>query len=243
MALNFNTLIEILLFLIASYLMFYVSFLKSFGKETAKLVTQGDLTNIKESVKQDFREKIEEYKSKLSEELSFKIEPLKAELHRGNISYQINLTEITKRRLDRIEEYYMNLIDLQAYTAKNMFHYLDDSDFNRKTDEFKIKYDSVNLSRHKCSLYLNDILNNKIIDSLNNVYEAYLNFRKYYDSNSKQIQEGSFFNLEKQQLLTNLSSRKIDSLDKLDNEIDKFPLILNELAHEFKTQIILKNID
>ena len=65
----YRIIIEVILFLIASYFIFYRSWLKSLGSEIAKLSTVEELTKLTENVKKVFNEKIETYKSKLSEEL------------------------------------------------------------------------------------------------------------------------------------------------------------------------------
>lgn len=107
-------LIEILLFLIASYFIFYKSWLKSLGKEIAKLSTIKDLTTIKESVKKDFNKSIETYKSKLNEELSIKIEPLRAELNKQNISHQIQFTFLHQERGKVLVELYQKMQELYS---------------------------------------------------------------------------------------------------------------------------------
>ena len=64
---------EVILFLIASYFIFYKSWLKAIGQEIAKLSTIEKLTQLEENVKKEFNESLESYKSKLSEDLSLKI--------------------------------------------------------------------------------------------------------------------------------------------------------------------------
>lgn len=107
-------LIEVILFLGASYFIFYKSWLKSLGNEVAKLVTAKDLTKITESVKKEFNESIESYKSKLNEELSLKIEPLKAELNKQNISHQIQYAFLHQERGKVIVDLYKKLQELYS---------------------------------------------------------------------------------------------------------------------------------
>jgi len=106
--------IEVALFLIASYFIFYKSWLNSLGKEIAKLSTIEQLTKLTESVKKDFNEKIEAYKSKLSEELTLKIEPLKSELAKNNITHQIQFSYLHQERAKVILELYKKLIELHS---------------------------------------------------------------------------------------------------------------------------------
>ena len=106
--------IDVILFLIVSYFIFFKSFLKFLGRETAKLATIEELTKLKESVKSQFDEKIEEYKSKLNEELSLKIEPIKAELAKNNITHQIQFGFLHQERSKVILELYRKLIELHS---------------------------------------------------------------------------------------------------------------------------------
>lgn len=106
--------IEIALFLIASYFIFYQSWLKSLGNELAKLTTVKDLTKLTEEVKKDFNESIESYKSKLNQELSSKIEPLKAELNKQTISHQIQYSYLHNERAKVIIELYKKLQELYS---------------------------------------------------------------------------------------------------------------------------------
>ena len=89
-------LIEVVLFLAASYLIFYKNWLKTLGNEVAKLVTVKDLTKAQESIKSEFNLKLEEQKSKLNEDFALKIEPLKAELSKNNITYLCEIIFTTK---------------------------------------------------------------------------------------------------------------------------------------------------
>jgi|GEM_PF-1075621 len=109
--------IEVILFLIASYFIFYKAWLKSLGKEMAKLITIEKFTQLKESVKKDFNESLELYKSKLNEELSLKIEPLKAELNKQNISYQIQYSFLHQERGKVLVDLYKKLQELYSAMA------------------------------------------------------------------------------------------------------------------------------
>ena len=118
------------------YFLFYKSFLKEVGKQQAKIITAEQLTQIEENIKQDFRTKIEDYKSKIGEQLTIKVENLKSELAKNNISYQISLAELTKMRFVKIEELVVDLIKLQNFIRENMFWAENDEDFRNNKKKF-----------------------------------------------------------------------------------------------------------
>jgi hypothetical protein len=91
-----------IVFLVISYFLFYQSFIKALGKETAKLVTVEDLTKIEESVKQDFRKEIE---------------PIKAQLNKENISHQIEYTFLHQQRGKVLVALYQKLQELHSSMA------------------------------------------------------------------------------------------------------------------------------
>lgn len=106
--------ITVILFLIASYFIFYKAWLKALGNEVAKLSTVEELTQLEENVKKEFNESLEAYKAKLNEELSLKIEPIKAELDKNNITYQIQFGFLHQERAKVILELHRKLIELHS---------------------------------------------------------------------------------------------------------------------------------
>lgn len=110
----FEVVIEVIIFLIASYFIFYKAWLTALGNEVAKLSTTEQLTRLTENVKKDFNQQIEAYKSKLNEELTLKIEPLKTELAKGNITHQIRFGFLHQERAKVILELYKKLIELHS---------------------------------------------------------------------------------------------------------------------------------
>lgn len=106
--------IEIILFLCLSYLFFYKNWLKSLGTEFAKLLTIKDLTKLQESIKSEFNFKLEDQKNKLNEELALKIESLKAEISKNNITHQVQFSILHQERARIIVELYRNLVELQS---------------------------------------------------------------------------------------------------------------------------------
>jgi hypothetical protein len=107
-------LIKIIAFCIVSYFIFYKSWLKSLGNEMAKLTTREQLTKLEEDVKKNFNEQLESYKNKLSEELALKIEPLKSELSKNNITHQIQFSYLHQERGKVTLELYKKLQELHA---------------------------------------------------------------------------------------------------------------------------------
>lgn len=235
--------IEIILFLIVSYFIFYKSLMKELGKQNAKIITAEELTRTQESVKQEFRTLIADYKSKISEQLTVKVENLKAELAKNNISYQISLAELTKMRFQKIEELVLDLIKLQDFIRENMFWAENEEDFRKNKSSFNELYKKADISRKLCTLYLPDELIQKIIDVLNNSHSAYMSFVKMYHTNPKLLGEVSLWDLNAHKIQQDLTNENFKAYQKLDSEIDKFPSILKDLSSEFKKQVILKNID
>ena len=235
--------IEVISILGLFYLVFYKSFLKELGKQKAKILSSEELTTIQENVKQDFRTQIEIVKSNLFENLSTKIESLKSDLQRNNISYQISLAELTKIRFIKIEDLFLNLLDLQEYIKEKMFWIENKNDFTNIKNEFNEKYKKANKSRQICELYLNDELSSKIINVLNNSHDAYLSFVKMYHTNPKQYKDTPYWNLDMQKIKLDMGNENQKAFVKLNDEIEKFPKVLNELSTEFKKEIIFKNIE
>lgn len=90
-------LVSALLFLVASYLLYFKFFLKALGKETAKLITVEEYTRQQEQVKASFAEQLEE---------------LKADLNRKGIEYQTQFSLLHSKRADAIAGIYNKMIQL-----------------------------------------------------------------------------------------------------------------------------------
>lgn len=86
-------------FLVLSYLLFYKSWLKSMGKEIAKLSTIEDLTRIEQSVKKEFNEKLES---------------LRAKLEKDNISYQVQFSYLHQKRSEITITLYQKLQEMHV---------------------------------------------------------------------------------------------------------------------------------
>ncbi len=228
---------------IGIYLVFFKSYLGEKGKNLAKLEDIGKITQIIEEAKYEYTNKLEEYKAKLNEELTLKVEPIKSLLQKENISYQISLAELTKIRYVKIEELVLSIIELQNFIRNNMFSAEDEEKFKNNKLQFNLLFDKVDTVRKVCDLYLTDELIKKIIDILNNSHAAYLSFLKMYYTDPKKLGDILPYDLDAQQIRINLSSENFKAYERLNIEIDKFPSILKELTGEFKKQIILKNLN
>jgi len=166
--------IEVILFLVASYFIFYKSWLKSLGNEVAKLATAEKLTQLTESVKKDFNESIESYKSKLNEELSLKIEPIKAELDRQNISHQIQFSFLHQERGKVLVDLYKKLQELYSAMADwtaTMHPVIEDADKEMKERNIRANKALFDLKNH---FVLNKIyFSNTFCKSIQAVIDVY----------------------------------------------------------------------
>lgn len=212
-----NLILEIIIIIGGLYLIFFKSYFKEKGKNLATLEDIGQITE--------------------------KVEGVKSLIQKQNISYQINFSELTKRRFDRIDTLYEDLVNLQNFVKQNMFFYNDEGDFNFKIEEFQKYYDLADTSRHKCSLYISQELKQKIIDVLNGAYSAYMSFRGMYNTDTRKLGNVSIFNVQKQHLMQKLTADNMNHLQALSDKIDKFPELLNGLEDEFKKQVILKDLE
>lgn len=235
--------IELILFLIASYFLFYKSYLKALGNKIAELETKEQLTSMEENVKNEFREKIEDYKAKINENFSTKIEQLKSTLAKENLSYQINLVELTKIRFVKIETLWINLIELQEYIKANMFAAETSEQFENNKANFLNHYKKADLSRRICHLYISDELAIKIVNVLNNSYGAYISFVRMYQTDPKKLGDISIFDRNTQMISQKLTKENFEAYESLNDEIEKFPKVLKELSDELKKNILLKEIE
>lgn len=224
--------IEVILFLIASYFIFYKSWLTSLGKEIAKLSTIESLTKLTEVVKKDFNEKIEDYKSKLSEELTLKIEPLKSELAKNNITHQIQFSFLHQERAKVILELYKKLIELHSAMVDwtSFLHpVIEDGE---KEDQERTKRANIALHDFKNFYLVNRLFFSKSFCTyIDEVFREY--WEKGWDFGYKQERiksgqlDGDFFK-EYSHDMSNISKELKENLPIRISEIeDKFRQILN----------------
>ena len=220
--------IEVLLFLIASYFIFYKSWLKELGKEVAKLSTVEQLTLLKEEVKKDFNEKIETYKTKLSEELAIKIEPLKSELAKNNITHQIQFGYLHQERSKVVLELYKKLQELHSAMV-NWTAFMQPIIENAEK-ESQDRTDRVNLA---ISDFKNYYIINKLFFSKSFCEFIDLVFKEYWDKgwefgySQERIKSG--------QLSEEYFKHYSDEMSKISREIkENLPKKIEEIEERFR---------
>jgi len=221
-------LIEVILFLLASYFIFYKSWLTSLGRETAKLSTAEELTRLTESVKEDFNIKIELYKNKLSEELTLKIEPLKSELAKSNITHQIQFSFLHQERAKVILELYKKLIELHSaivdWTA--FIHPIIED--GEKEDQERTKRANIALNDFRNFYVLNKLFFSKAF--CNNIDEV---FKDYWD-------KGWDFGYKQERLRSGELEREYwkeysEDMSKISKELnEKLPMRISEIETKFR---------
>ena len=150
----FELLLTIASSLVALYFLFIRSWLKTIASNIADLSTKKELTEIEERVKEDFNKKLEDYKAKINEELALRIEPLKSELEKNNITHHIQFGYLHRKRGEAMIEIYRRLINVRRcivnYTSKiqTLNSHNSDNIHNLKLDtdrsivEFQSYFDS-----------------------------------------------------------------------------------------------------
>lgn len=225
-------LVEVFLFLIASYFIFYRSWLNALGREVAKLSTTKELTLITEGVKIDFKEKLENYKSSLNELLSKNIESMKSELAKNNIAYQIQYSFLHQERAKATLEIYRKLQELHfafADWTATIHPIIEDSE---KEEEQR---------RIRVNIAINDFrgfyTSNKLffVDTFCTYIDAV--FDEYWKIGSefgfKQAQ------LKSKGLSIEYQNNYVDGMNKISHEIrDNFPSKIKEI--EIRCRKILK---
>lgn len=228
-------LINVILFLIASYFIFYKSWLKSLGRETAKLSTTEELTRLTESVKQNFNEKIEEYKSKLNEELALKIEPLKAELTKNNITHQIQFSFLHQERAKVILDLYKKLIELHSAM-------IDWTNFIHPIIEDPVKEEQERATRANIALhdFKNFYLMNKLFFSesfcgfIDKVFEEY--WDKGWDFGYRQER------LKSGQLDKEFQKEYVNDMSRISKELKaNLPARISEIEATFRKILNVEN--
>lgn len=224
--------VEVILFLGASYVLFYKSWLAELGKQIAKLSIAEELTRLTENVKKDFQEKMEQYKSKLSEELTLKIEPIKSELAKSNITHQIQFSFLHQERAKVILELYRKLIELHSAMVDwtNFMHpIIKDAEM-----ESQARIDRVNNAIHdfKNFYVVNKLFLPKSFCSyIDEVFEEYWGKGWDFGYNQERVKSGElteeYFKHYSEQM-SKISKELKENLPPKINEIeDRFRKLLN----------------
>lgn len=221
-------LVELTLFLIASYFLFYKSWLTELGKEVAKLSTVEELTRLTETVRKDFQVQMEQYKSKLSEELTLKIEPVKSELAKSNITHQIQFGFLHQERAKVIIELYKKLVELHSAMVNwtNFMHPIIE-DAEKESQE---RTKRANLALHE---FRNFYLLNKLFFSktlciyIDDVFKEY--WDKGWDFGYRQER------LRSGQLKKEYFKEYLDDMSKISKELKtSLPQKIDELETMFR---------
>lgn len=202
-------LLELGIFLISSYFLFYKSFIKAVGEQQAKIVTIEELTALEENVRQGFKKELEEYRSELS---------------KNNIAFQISLAEVTKQRLFRIEQLIESLVRLQFYVKKQIYTATSKEDYQGYSEY----YQPAEISSKLCALYLDDDLNGKISTVIETTHEALAYFIDIHEHLTEPKKQQVDYSESKKRLT--LALNKFPYLLKtLTNEFQK-QIILKDLS-------------
>lgn len=227
-------LIKVGIFLLVSYLMFYRWWIKALGQEVAKLSTIEQLTKLEANVKKEFSESLEVYKNKLEEELSLKIEPLKSNLAKNNITHQIQLNILQQERTKIIIELYRKLQEL--HFAMSVWTAPIHQVISNAEEESRLRTEKV--------------------------YETLENFRKFYTEN-KIFFASDFcvtiddlfqdywkkawdFNFKQQRLLSGSLTPEFhkdysEKLTKISEEIEKqFPKKISEIESQLREMLYVE---
>lgn len=224
--------IEVILFLIASYFIFYKSWLSSLGKEVAKLSTAEELTRLTEKVKKDFQEQMEVYKSKLSEELTLKIEPLKSDLAKANITHQIQFSFLHQERAKTILELYKKLIELHSAMVDwtNFMHpIIEDAE---KESQERASRANVAINEFKNFYLINKLYFSKAFCSyIDEIFKEYWDKGWEFGYGQERVKSGQltaeYFKHYSEEM-SKISKELKENLPKKINEIeDRFRKILN----------------
>lgn len=220
--------IEVFLFLATSYFIFYKSLLSALGRELAKLSTIQELTKLKEEVKKEFNESIESYKSKLSEELSLKIEPLKSDLAKNNITHQIQFGFLHQERAKVILEMYKKLQEL--HSAMTSYTSLIQPIINYADKEEDERIHRVNTAMHDFRIYYTNnrlFFSERFCQYIDDVFQEYWDKGWDFGYRQNRLREGVL----PKEILKDYS----DSMQKISKEIkENFPAKIKEIEDKFR---------
>ncbi len=222
---------EAIVFLGASYLLFFRKYAEELGTQTAQLATIAKKTEEVEKVREGFNQNLELFKKDLQLQFVREIEPLKAILSRKNIKYQIYHGEFARLRFERFDQLYARLYDLQKYSKTNLFYYAIDKEFQEKKKEFLDRYQLAEDAYYLCLLYLDDNITQSVLDLLNQCYTAFTAFIDYFYSDQNREIYKNF------QPSTSLIDKNIQSFDKFQATIQKFPELLRNIRDQVHKSI------
>jgi len=226
--------IQLILFLIVCYFIFYRKYLEELGKQTAQLALIKEKTLEIETVKSAFNEQLETFKKQIQIDIAKEVEPIRATLNRENIAFQIYNTEYIKLRFQRLDDLYGQLYELKKYCQSNLFLYIDEQDFRNKKEKFHEHYRSAEDSLYRAAIYIDENVTVSVIDMLNETFNAQQAFTMFYNTDPQFI-----FNSQRQDLMQSMISRNDNSLERLNKSIENLPTLLRNIETEFKRHLTL----
>lgn len=232
-----NSGIQLILFLIVSYFIFYKKYLEELGKQAAQLTLIKEKTLEIETIKSAFNEQLESFKKQIQIDIAKEVEPIRATLNRDNIAFQIYNTEYIKLRFQRLDDLYGKLYELKKYCQNNLFLYVDEQDFRNKKEKFQEHYMNAEDALYRAAIYIDETVTVSVIDLLNETYAAQQAFTMSYNTDPHKHE--FIFNSQRQDLLQSMLDRKNHSLERLNDSIDKLPELLRDIEIEFKRHLTL----
>lgn len=232
-----DLLVKLCLFLASSYLLFYRSWLKSIGKEIAKLSTRKQLTELEEQVKSDFNNQLELYKSNLSKELAERIEPIKSELARNNITHQIEYSYLHQQRAKVILELYHRLQELHSAMiiwTQTMHPVIENADKEDKERTDRINKSIVDFKNYYVPNKL--FFSSKFCDFIDDLFKEYWDKGWEFGFSKEQVQsgraDGEYF------------KHYSEKLSRISNDIrENFPTKILELENKFRKMLKVEDED
>lgn len=148
----FETILLCVSFLAASYLLFFDSFIKTLGEETAKNMVLEEKTTIEEQIRIGFSQLLEEHK---------------ADLAKKNIAFGADYTLYITERTKVCDELYKKLVDLYALACKHTNIKTHESYYSidnlRFAGSFSSNYSIMMEYYNKNKIYISEGIRNLII--------------------------------------------------------------------------------
>ncbi|GAB2542835.1 hypothetical protein [Spirosoma aerophilum] len=135
---------------------------------------------LEESVKDEFNKSFELFKMTIQVELAEKIEPLKAELGRSNIAFQVSHTEYIKRQYNHLEELFSKAYEIsKAISEKINFSKLTFKKHLAQNEFLKNLLSEYLAKVYISSLYLNEDSRAILIEYAYNIENLFNTYSKY----------------------------------------------------------------
>lgn len=232
--------IEVILFVGASYLIFYRSYIKELGKKVAELSIVKELTEKVESVKKKFNEDLEIFRGNVQKDIEKEIAPLKASLDKANIGFQIYTSEYARLRFQRLDDLYGSLYYFKEFVIKYLINYIpnDQKEFEERRQLYFSKSSEMFDKFQLAVLYLDDDAQKAVFNLISECDQAFGAFIEY--KNSSPAFTSVMFSGKS--LIDLMNGRNEKSFERLLAARDKFPEILSKIEKEFKRNLTYTDI-